>query len=290
MTDGIKKKNHTVTRGFLNNWSVVDPKSNNKVIWYFDILKQEIASSGKKASFAISDYIYVPETRAGMRNEVLENWFAETEGDFCDFSRLASFGPPNRRLSQKYIGNVLKCFIGLSFRSFYQLRRIREEIAQLHPEMEAITLELEVLNNCYGQITTFFEMARMLRITVYYGVQQALITQDQSCINLCLRDPPIYKMFMALSPSCVLVAELDDAIGMTQNFVLNWEQANSNHVFFREFNKNMLTTAREWVVFPNHEAAQTYASYLSAELVEQRTRIDAARHYLGVDSERIFPI
>lgn len=278
-TPSAKEDNHEITKGYLKNWLSAS-SSGAEGIWYFDITLNKVSfSRGKKARFAITPWLYVPELNSGGRDDRLENWFADYETQLCELARFASNGPPRRRLTSKFQERAIKGCITLGHRSSYEISRLSENFRKRNPEWSENEVRIGVLENLYTLLNSQFEQFSEWLFVVNYNLPLTLISSERPFVNFDLRVPSTPIVSMALGPRCMLTG-MPNKNG-SSGFKLNWFDASSKVEICKLYNKFQIEMARQWVVCSNKEEVEAISHDLTPDKVASRRQLDTERYRLG---------
>lgn len=279
---GVKLKNHTVTRGYLAGWKSTGEQGKSG-IWYFDLAtRKAIFSPSLKAPFAVRKGIYAPQYTAGQRDDRLENWFAESESELCEFARKYSNGRP-ARVKAKFIKKALSACISMGNRSEYSIQEVENLVAVQNPTFSPDDVRLRALNNCYALAHTNIERFTRGTILILQNVSKPLLTNDQPFWDMSPRAGDFPTACFALTPTTLMIfcPAHEPKAGELQIIVRDGEGYETSVNFARTAAMRM---ARGWVVCPSGEEANKLAAYLTEETIREAASTD--RHlYIEIEGD-----
>lgn len=283
-----KKKNHTVTRGYLAGWQAVDQKG-VKGLWYFDLMAQEIAfAPSLNAHFAISKGIYSPRNVEGRRDDRFENWIAESEDDLCRFARNYTSAKPVRT-KPGVVLKAINAIVSMGYRSEHAIHSLGTIFSQEKPELDDETRTLLVLNHLYAVAHDRMKFFRAGTIRVLCGVDKPLLTNDQPFWDMTPQDETRPLGFFPLSPSCLmLLAPFEVPPGGGFRVVIQRAADCEELVSFAR--SGAMRMARKWVVCPSQSEALKVAEYLTPERILETTSTDKLRLFPLAEDRTLFPI
>lgn len=262
---GLKIRNHQVTRCLLEAW--VSKRGGRDVIYYYDILAQaEKFSQGRKASFAVQDFLYAPVGADGSRCDDFENELAVDEGKLGMLIRAAKQGRPieNHSVAKK----AIRACIALGYRSAYFMARV----CMLYDveQADGVGAHAKAVENM-RKIIKRKEVLLDWRYWVVLGLRESLVVNEQPFRDWTAHRNPDQFVSMPLGPRALLVGEPSNGSGFSLTFTtippgrrLNVE----NH------NQIMIETARQFIVADSAATIARYKPMLNKELVMSRMATD----------------
>lgn len=268
-----KLRNHVVTRGYLTNW-LSRNSSGDQGIWYFDLPEGKVKfSPGKKASFAIKKSIYAPLYAGPEPDDRLENWFAEYEGDMCEFIRTWSTGALPR-IDAKRLERALIGCISLGYRSDYGLEEIERMVAVSQPEYTPHEARLAALNNCYSMVHGAAKRFTRGMSWLIHGITPALRTNDQPFLDMSPTSPDLRFATFPLTPTSLIIFFPDEA-PPAGDFGVRTMTYDPKLPAMADFVRlAAMRTARRWVVCQSRKDADAVASYLTEERIAEMRSSD----------------
>jgi len=283
-----KKKNHTVTRGYLTGWKAAGPEGRNG-LWYFDLEKGEVAfSSSLNAPFAISKYLYSPKNIDGIRDDRFENWISESESDLCSFVRNYSSAKPVRS-NPKVVLNAINSAICMGYRSEYTVKTLEAELLKQNPDIDIGILKLTVLNDLYE---TAHERMRFFRdgtILVLRGISSPLLTNDQPFWDMTPQDEAHPIGMFTLSPNCLMLLSPNHK-QPDCGFKVVFRPARECSELVDFARLAAMRMARKWVVCSSEREARDVAAYLTEERIAEAASTDRLRPMPYTEARTLFPI
>lgn len=284
----IKRKNHTVTRGYLANWKGADGNANTG-IWYYDIASKAVKfSPGVKAPFAIRTDIYAPIYIDTNRDDRLENWLAESESQLCEFTRNFGSSRP-KRVKPRLIKKALESIVGSSLRSEFSIEKTENYFRGMFPLESAENIKLRALNNLYSASHNLAsEFIGGLAMIVEVDTP-TFATNDQPFWNMSPRTGNTPMAVFPLSPKKLLVLLPSQPIAGGD---MHFQFVKGDDVpAIVEFGKlGALRMARRWVVCSSQSEAEAAATYLTDEVIEEAWATDRLLAYNAESQRQIFSI
>lgn len=281
----VRRKNHTVTRGYIANWK--SKKGDQTGIWYYDIRDKKIKfSMGQQASFAITKDIYAPVNAKGVRDDRLEKWFSRSESQMCDFAK--TFGTsPQRKWKFNAVKKALESIVSMGNRGDFAIANIDAFYREQYPAESDDQIRIRTLDNVYSttlQKTEFFRQGTAVIVT---SEDQIFMTNDQPFWDMSPRtgDEPFAIFTLSPNRALVLVPFANWKPGQMRFEIRPLGQMPSVERFARLAAMRM---ARRWVVCPNQEAAQMVASYLTDEVIAEAWATDRLIAIEKTNSDMLF--
>jgi len=271
-----KRKNHEVSRCLLLNWldDTVEPAGIN----YFDlknyVQKFEV---GKRANFAITEYLYTPKVSAAQRQADIEDWFSVDETALGMLARAAHNGAPNEFPDDaRFVRRAIRGCISLGCRSAYSFYLIA--LLPGLPDMLGVDSSHKALvANCWNQIANRFSAFLGWDFSIVYDLPGGLLINEQPFRDWTLRPDAPPFITMPLSPTALLMGRPPQEKRYPQ-MQLSWIPSPTRTAFVQQHNNFVVETARQWVAGPNRRIISEVAPRLTEELVRQRQATD--RHVL----------
>lgn len=203
-----KRRNHTVPKALLKRWQL--PHEDNVGHWVLDCTCGEISfKQGGEASFAISDYLYVPVRRVGEQNpyrdESVEDWFSKGENDLalCTDQLLAGGTSLNK---SKAIPGLIQAAILLGFRSAYEYEMLGRVIVSHKPKSsqeEVAKLIVDHFKDTYSQKLRQFANWDWQTVSVE---EEKLLICDRPMFDMTVHKNPQDLLAIPLAPTLMLFA------------------------------------------------------------------------------------
>lgn len=283
-----KKKNHTVTRGYLAGWRSTGP-TGAEGLWRFDLTTREVTfAPSLKASFAISRGIYAPRNIEGRRDDRFENWIAESEDDLCKFARNYSDANPVR-LKPKVVLKAVNAMVSMGYRSEHAVRTLESIFSERDPELDAEALRLVVLNQLYRAAQDRMSFFRAGTIRVLVGVDGPLLTNDQPFWDMTPQDEARPTGIFPLSPSCLVILFPSD-VPPDGGFRVVVQRARDSGGIVEFARSCAMRMARRWVVCPDEIEAEAVAAYLTPDRIVECASTDRMRLLSLSEQRTLFPI
>jgi len=261
-----KRKNHEVSRFYLKRWA------NDGKIWMFDIETQTIEERSSEATFAIQNYLYVPEID-GRRDDSVEEWFGYAENQLAVYlQRLdkREVGKPVK--GEQYMGIVF-ALVGLGYRSGYELKKIEQMLGadeNLRKQMEVSdddNLHVIAVENLINIVTRQAESYLQMGMGIIYGLANPLITCERPGFDGVAKGVSSYQI--PLGPyEFAMIDEHRPTPMISLNEVAGTKE------FVDTANDFTIKRARKWVVANSREVLEKIAPMLTKEKVEERASKD----------------
>ena len=261
-----KKKNHEVSKLYLKRWAK-DGK-----IWLFDIETQKIEDRSTKATFAIDDYLYVPEIN-GKRDDTVEDWFGEAENELALYLQRLDRRDFSTPMTIKHYTQIVYALVGLGYRSGHELRLIEERL-QTDPDLrdqmgvtDDSNTHLIAVENLINVVTRQAEQYLQMGISVIYGTEYPLITCERPGFDGAAKGENSFHI--PLGPN-----ELAMFDGRFQIGSINHTENRCTENFIAMANHMTIERARKWVVANGREELEKIAHMLSKDKVDKRKAKD----------------
>lgn len=270
MGQRAKRKNHDVTRGFLKRWV----NSENQ-LWIFDIASQKIESRSLDATFAIHDYLYVPEIN-GKRNDSAENWFSGAESELVKFiSRLDNKSYTTPIKGESACLTILG-LIGLSLRSAYDLKNIESHLIADSSLKEKIGVDVTspqdlhrfIVENMVNSIDLEAKKFFAASAAVFFETKERLLVCDRPGADRAFIDNGIH--FIPVGPNEFFQMQLGSTFPVMIHGFGFKKAEHGEEKMVKKINDHTISRARNWVVASSKEELEIAAKELKLEKVEQR--------------------
>lgn len=266
MSSEVRARNHQVPKGILKRWCANQGEKSG--IYFYNIIEQTKGfAPGRAASFAIADYLYVPELEDLCRDDGLEVAFSKGESDLA---RLidGTIDESKRNLSPDVCKNAIRACVALGYRSSYYSSRaamlnagVEKTVRQCHREVIEITRR------------TIFDRQRVLENWSYCiisNLDDDLLISERPFIDLPTQKFPSDRVFMALHPR-ILLCGCPSSDG---KFSIRWMDSKETDVRTDIYNGYILETARCFVVSNNERQLDSVIPHLSEDKVIERAGRD----------------
>lgn len=267
----IREDNHQVPKGLLKWWC--NKEGNKFGINAFKILEQKkIHAQGKKASFAVQKFLYVPENENCQRDDSLEVEFSKGESDLTRFIDATVRGNHNN-IADATAQNVIRTCIALAYRSVYYSSRAAmlgmgsdKEVREIHRNVirqtkETINYRRKSLENWQYKVIT--------------NLGEDLLINDTPFVDLPMQKEPKNFVSMALHPRILLCG-----IPSPENkFNIAWVDAKNSAIGVSDYNQWSIDTARSFVVAKTVAQLDKVIPNLSKEKVSERMGRDRVVGY-----------
>jgi hypothetical protein len=264
----------------LKHWIVQSSEGVGHHYWCFSDFSTKF-SKGKKAEFAITDYLYVPYVSPEERSDELEDWFAVDESGLAVLSAAAHFGRPGDVQSEKTLQQAIRAAIALGFRSAYQFYLISE---QFNPKDADEPVHLRIVENAYRIFNVKFRQFRNWQFMVLYDLPVDLLISERPFHDWTLRGDQMQIVTMPLAPRALLVGQ-PPSDPKRREMSIQWHRASDRGKLAVQQNHFSIETARQWIVSCTAEQLHSHASELGRERLEQRRATDR-RVLVSVDRQR----
>ena len=266
----VKKNNHVCPRCLLREW--ITSENGRKGVHVYEIPKKKHSFStaiGSRAfSFAIKEFIYVPEIN-GQRNNSLEDWLSGFEGQLASFIKKIKNGKEGEQLIKgtdlndvmKKWNKLLHAIFSLNHRNAHDLRLIKKYLDNNPHHKENIGVEdtsnteLLVLQNLVH--STMDE-------AIEYSMVDFMIKYNPSG-NLLLPDRPLFfedktgHLIFSLSPYHLV------ALTKSSGVVPTYTKQNLPDSMVDSYNKIIAGRARDWMVSTKESLLIKYAPLMKAQ-------------------------
>jgi hypothetical protein len=268
----VKKNNHEVPCGLLKNWL-----SNRRGIsghYYIEVgSNRPIFNPGRKAKFAVTEYLYVPHTSASQRDDSLEDWFMVDENELARFAQAAQRGNLRGQLKPKAVEQSIRACIALGSRSAYHFFMVANWFKQ-NPEFRTEgTLHLQAVQNARTMFEVKWAQFKNWDFTVLYNIPNALLINEQPFRDWTLRENGPEMITMPLGPH-TLLAGSPPKMPNRQFMEIGVKDHSNDRSLAQLHNSSVVETARQWVVGTSEDQLSAIAASLSKPEVERRTETD----------------
>lgn len=203
-----KRRNHTVPKALLKRWQV--RVEGQAAFWVLDCNLWKVAlQKGKDASFAISDYRYVPIRYSGeqiaYRDEALENWFAFGESDLASVTdKLLEDKLPS--VKNKSLNGFVKASILLGFRSAYEFERVESLFKSGFPELTEEEVGARVVDHFVGLYWSKLQQFQNWDFKIIRELDEPLLLGDRPLFDMTVSRNHAQVIYIPLTPEVLLVA------------------------------------------------------------------------------------
>lgn len=262
----IKRRNHEVPKGLLKNW--LGRKDSKEGFHYADLSTGVLHfEEGREASFAITEYIYVPERYNGARDDALEDWFSVDENGLAVFAQRAAAGTLASFNNEKLIIQAIRACIALGNRSAYgmylAMTAIHYETGSLHEAAVANVLR------SIGQKFTAFKTWDFM---VLYDLPVPLLVSEKPFLDFTFRG--FDTVVMALGPRALMMGTPSANPGRSQ-MSLGVGPAGPEHASIAKMhNHATIAMARQWIVASSRSELDAVHSELTPDKVLNRMKTD----------------
>lgn len=257
------KKNHTIPRTILKHWiSSVDGREG---VFVYEIEKDReyfsSAAGGKAFSFAISNYLYVPEIDS-LRYPNLEKWKGNLEGTLSVFIEiLKKQQRTDIAKNNDHLAQILMSILSLHATSKYDIESANKfllknpEYKKLISGRPARESEILVLENIINFIAE--------EVNSYNAIEFTVITSDQNnefiyCDRPLIAKPFDGTSFIVLTKNILLAFSKSDDIS-TINYI------DCKPDFANTINEVMAESSREWIIASNELVLNKYKAIIGSE-------------------------
>lgn len=273
MPRNSKSKNHEVSRCLLVNW--LDETVAPSGVHYFDLQKfQQRFEVGKRANFAVTEYLYTPAVNARERQAAIEDWFSVDETALGLLAKAAHRGSPGEfPEDSRFHSRAIRACVSLGCRSAYSFYLVAL-LPGLADTLGVDTAHQALVANCFNHITKKFAAFSNWDFSLLYDLPSDLLINEQPFRDWTLRTavPPFVSM--PLSPRALLIGRPPQDTRRSE-MSLAWIPAPSRKEFVARHNGFVVETARQWVAAPNRDALSRVAPNLTEERVRQRMATDS---------------
>lgn len=267
-----KRRNHEVPRGLLKNWK--GSSANAIGFHYFDLDGGEIRfERGKKANFAISNYLYVPIIGTDTRDQTMEDWFSVDETGLAPFAVAAQVGNPNHISNGKILNQAIRACIALGYRSAYQFYKFSEQLNLGAEENRDDLGHLEAVKNAWRIFEKKFDQFKNWDFSVIYNLPGNLLINEQPFRDWTVRHSPVQMVSMPLGPNALLTGTPPNNPARTE-MALQWYPQPENRNICQWHNEFMIETARKWLIANNRNQLEELSSKFSPEAMKERISKD----------------
>lgn len=282
---GKKLDNHTVTRGYLEGWKHVGD-TGAVGLWYFDIASRQVKySPSANASFAKVKALYVPRIN-GRRDDRLENWFASSESQLCDFVRDFRRQSP-RNWKPNRVHKALSAIVTLGYRGEYALRRVEHHLEAEMPGIGREEVTIAALNNLYNIAQNRIDYFTSGTALMLDWDAPVLMTNDQPFWDMSPRSVTNPMGVFPLSPTRLMVFMPNEKPASGDLQIMH--KKGDQFTVALEFARNgAMRMARKWVVCSSEAEANLVKDYLTEEVLEEVTATDMIRAILTEKDHRFF--
>lgn len=270
----VKKNNHVCPRCLLREWTTT--QNEREGVYVYEIPKQKYSFStadGSRAfSFAIKEFIYVPEIN-GKRTNALEDWFGGFEGQLASFINKIKnrkegeeliYGKNSQEVIEKW-NKLLFAIFSLHHRNAHDLRLITKYLDE-NPQLKAnigdgiSNTQLLVLQNVVHSTMEEAIEYRKCDFIVMYNPSGNILLSDRL---LFFED--ITKQFIfPVSPYHLI------AISKSNHEVPSYMTQDLPDSMVDSYNKLIAGRARDWMVSTKEDLLKKYAPLMKAH-VENET-------------------
>ncbi|WP_177341067.1 DUF4238 domain-containing protein [Comamonas thiooxydans] len=269
-----KRRNHTVPKALLKRW--LSQHEGSKGYWTLDCASGDIRfEQGEKASFAISDYRYVPvrttEGRAPYRDEAVEDWFSKGENDLAFVTDLVLEKKPLGSFGKKILG-FTEAAILLGFRSAYEYEMLERVITDPGSALSQDDISRYVID--------YFQKAYKYKLRQFANWDWQIIPAKDEDLLVC--DRPLFDMTVnrlqeellaiPLAPRLMLVAVPPKDRHRTISSLTVADVTTSKIISLA--NNFTVQRARQFVVAASFEQLEQLKAEFSSEAFQARKATD----------------
>lgn len=268
----VKRRNHEVPRGLLRNWI---GSCGGKARFHYRSLHdfQTKFEVGQQAKFAITDYLYVPYSEKGERDDELENWFSIDENSLAKLAKAARRGRPEQITQHKLITQAIRACVALGYRSAYQFYCTTEFFARNQRAPGPGIVHHAAVQNAWHTYRLKFAQLLNWDYRILYGLCADLLTNDRPFHDWTLRSPPQSLVTMPLAPSALLIGKPPDD-QERRELTFAFVPFHGNDSIIDQHNRFILETARHWVVAKTEAQLAAIAAELLRRRVQERMKLD----------------
>lgn len=262
----VKRRNHEVPKGLLKNW--LGREGSKQGLHYIDLTAGGIRfEEGKEASFAITDYIYVPERPDGERDDSLEDWFSIDENGLAVFAHRAAAGTLSSFNNQKLIIQAIRACIALGNRSAYCMFMALTVLESLSgaPHEAAVA-------NVLRSIGQKFRAFSAWDFTILYDLPVPLLISERPFLDFTPRGHNM--VFMALGPRSLMMGTSSNQLNRPEMMISVARATFAHERIAKMHNHAAIEMARQWVVAGTRAELEAIQTELTPEKVLKRRKTD----------------
>lgn len=262
----VKRRNHEVPKGLLKSW--LGREGSKDGLHYVDLSTGGLCfEEGGEASFAITDYIYVPERINGERDDALEDWFSVDENGLAVLAQRAAAGTLASFTNKKLINQAIRACIALGNRSAYSMFMAitASGVADGSPHEFAVANILRSTGQKFKAFSTW-------DFLVLYNLPVPLLTSERPFLDFTPRGTDM--VVMALGPRSLMIGTpCDDPTRRQMSMRVG--PAKPEHQRIATMHNHMsVEMARQWVVASSRAQLEALAGELTPEKVLRRRQTD----------------
>jgi hypothetical protein len=262
----VKRRNHEVPKGLLKSW--LGRENGKGGFHYIDLSTGALCfEEGREASFAITDYIYVPQRVNGERDDALEDWFSIDENGLAVFSQKAAAGTLASFTNEKLIKQAIRACIALGNRSAYSMFMAitASGAADSSPHEFAVANILRSTGQKFRAFSTW-------DFLVLYNLPVPLLISERPFLDFTPRGHDM--VVMALGPRSLMIGTPCDDPSRRQ-MSIGVGPAKPEHARIATMHNHMsVEMARQWVVASSRAELEALADELTPEKVLVRRQTD----------------
>lgn len=203
-----KHANHTVPKALLKRW--LTTVNGQEGLWYLDCATGAIRFElGKKASFAISEYRYVPVRASAegaiYRDESIEDWFSTGESDLARITDLVLQGQSLQGLDASG-GGFLQAAILLGFRSSYEYQLLEDALIASDPDMSMDAVARRVLDQFRKTYSLKLREFSNWDYQIVRTPDVPLLVCDRPMFDMTLHEQRLEILTIPLAPTLLMFA------------------------------------------------------------------------------------
>lgn len=273
MANKVKRKNHEVTKSLLKRWESTENK-----LWVLDIENQTIEPRSLNATFAIENYLYVPDMGAN-RNDATEEWFAGAENELMAFLQRLESKDYIKPIIQEKLFKTLLALIGLSLRSSYEINKIIEALEsdeELRNQLGADLTTHEqrhlfAVENMINSITQQVEKFCSSSVHIVFGTNKKLLVCDRPGADMAFLEDGTY--FAPVGTNEYVYMDLQSQ-GMALTKGVVFKQSSGDDNLIDMINEHTISRARSWIVAHTKQELEEVAGQLAKSRVLEREAKD----------------
>lgn len=268
----VKCRNHEVPKGLLKNW--LGSQNSDRGLHHIDLSTGELRfEKGRRADFAITEHLYVPERANGKRDDALEDWFSIDESGLALFARSAAAGTLATFNNEKLINQAIRACIALGQRSAYSMFMAVSVL-----ESKTGSAHEAAVANVMRSISHKFRALSTWEFIVLYHLPIPLLISERPFLDFTSRGPAM--IMMALGPRSLLLGTAPDHPSGSKMQIAGGPAGPEHQRIATMHNHATVEMARQWVVAKTREELDAVCSELTPAkvLIRQQTdRIIASR-------------
>lgn len=204
-----KRANHTVPRALLKRW--LTTVNGLEGCWYLDCATGAIRFElGNKASFAISEYRYVPirmpEDGAPYRDESIEDWFSTGENDLARITDLVLQRQSLQGLDGAG-GGFLQAAILLGFRSSYEYQCLEDALITFDSGLSTDEVARRVLDQFRKTYSRKLREFSNWEYQIVCTPDVPLLVCDRPMFDMTLHEEKMDILMIPLAPTLLMFAK-----------------------------------------------------------------------------------